>query len=118
VAEADDIVLPTNKVTTCALVFNELLLNAVKHGFEEQQSGEIRIYLHDLGDQVELIMDDTGQGLPKDFSPEQNASIGLDIIRTLVQDDLKGTITFTTRSEGGARAVLLFPKDAHGGKEQ
>jgi len=118
VAEADDVILPTNKVTTCSLVFNELLLNAVKHGFREQQAGEIRIYLHDKGDHVELIMEDTGQGLPADFSPEENASIGLDIIRTLVQDDLKGTITFTTRSEGGARARLIFPKDALGGKEQ
>jgi len=118
VIEADDVILPTNKVTTCALIFNELLLNAVKHGFGEQQSGEIRIYLHDLRDEVELIMDDTGQGLPEDFSPEENASIGLDIIRTLVQDDLKGTITFITRSEGGARARLLFPKDALGGKDQ
>jgi len=116
--EADDIILPTNKVTTCALVFNELLLNAVKHGFGEQQSGEIRIYLNDLGEQVELIMDDTGSGLPEDFTPEENASIGLDIIRTLVQDDLKGTITFTTRTEGGARARLLFPKGAFGGQTQ
>ena len=118
VVEASDIILPTNKVTSCALVFNELLLNAVKHGFEEQQSGEIRIYLHDLDDQVELIMDDTGSGLPEGFSPETNASIGLDIIRTLVQDDLKGTITFSTRAEGGARAKLLFPKDVSGGQEQ
>jgi two-component sensor histidine kinase len=115
VVEADDVVLPTNKVTTCSLIFNELLLNAVKHGFGEQQSGEIRIYLYDRGDQVELIMDDTGQGLPDDFSPEENASIGLDIIRTLVQDDLKGTILFTTRPEGGVRARLLFPKNALGG---
>lgn len=118
VVEADDVILPTNKVTTCALVFNELLLNAVKHGFGEQQSGEIRISLYDREDQVELIMDDTGQGLPEDFSPEENASIGLDIIRTLVQDDLKGTITFSTRPEGGVRARLQFPKNALGGNEQ
>ncbi len=118
VMEANDVILPTNKVTTCALVFNELLLNAVKHGFGEQQSGEIRIYLYDRSDLVELIMDDTGQGLPENFSPETNASIGLDIIRTLVQDDLKGNITFTTRSEGGARARLIFPRDAARGKEQ
>jgi len=118
IIEADDIILPTNKVTTCALVFNELLLNAVKHGFEKQDQGEIRIYLHDLGDSVELIMDDTGQGLPENFSPEENASIGLDIIRTLVQDDLKGSITFATRQEGGTRAKLLFPKDVPGGTEQ
>ena len=118
VAKADDVILTTNKVTTCSLVFNELLLNAVKHGFRDQQSGEICIFLHDKTDHVELIMEDTGQGLPENFSPEANASIGLDIIRTLVQDDLKGTITFTTRSEGGVRARLIFPKEAPGGKEQ
>ncbi len=106
----DDIQLPTNKVTACALVFNELLLNSVKHGFGEHESGEIRIQLYDRGDQIELIMEDTGRGLPEDFSPEENASIGLDIIRTLVQDDLKGTIQFSTLSQGGVRARLLFPK--------
>jgi len=114
---ADDVVLPTNKVTTCALVFNELLLNAVKHGFGKQQSGEIRIYLYDKQDQVALIMDDSGQGLPENFSPAENASIGLDIIHTLVQDDLKGSITFTTRKEGGTQASLHFPKNALGGKD-
>ncbi len=118
VLSADDAILPTNKVTTCALVFNELLLNAVKHGFAEEQSGEICIQLHHQGDNIELIMDDTGQGLPENFSPEENASIGLDIIRTLVQDDLKGSITFTTRTEGGVRAKLVFPVDDAGGKTQ
>ena len=113
----DDIVLPTNKVTACAMVFNELLLNAVKHGFADEQSGEIRIYLYDWADHVELIMDDTGQGLPEDFSPDKSASIGLDIIHTLVQDDLKGTIHFTTRAEGGVRAQLQFPKNVSGGSK-
>ena len=114
----DDIQLPTNKVTACALVFNELLLNSVKHGFGEHASGEIRIQLYDRDDQVELIMEDTGRGLPEDFSPEKNASIGLDIIRTLVQDDLKGTIEFTTLPQGGVRARLLFPKETPGGQLQ
>ncbi|HHB89720.1 MAG TPA: hypothetical protein ENK60_00245 [Anaerolineae bacterium] len=114
----DDIQLPTNKVTACALVFNELLLNAVKHGFGEHASGEIRIQLYDRGEQIELIMEDTGRGLPEDFSPEKNASIGLDIIRTLVQDDLKGTIEFTSLPQGGVRARLLFPKQAPGGQLQ
>ena len=117
-SHADDVLLPTNKVTACALVFNELLLNAVKHGFEEQASGEIRIQLHDRGDEIELITEDTGRGLPENFSPEKSASIGLDIIRTLVQDDLKGDIEFTTLPQGGVRARLLFPKQAPGGHKQ
>ena len=118
IVEADDVLLPPNKVTTCALVFNELLLNAVKHGFSDQSGGEVRIYLYDRADEVELVMADTGQGLPEDFSPDRNASIGLDIIRTLVQDDLKGHIEFTTPPEGGARVTLRFPKKIIGGTEQ
>jgi two-component sensor histidine kinase len=114
-AHADDIQLPTNRVTACALVFNELLINAVKHGFGEQESGEIRIELHDRGEDIELVMEDTGRGLPEDFSPDKSTSIGLDIIRTLVQDDLKGTIEFSTLPQGGTRAKLLFPKQAPGG---
>ena len=114
----DDIQLPTNKVTACALVFNELLLNSVKHGFGEHASGEIRIQLYDRGDAIELIMEDSGRGLPDDFSPEKSASVGLDIIRTLVQDDLKGIIEFTTLSQGGVRARLRFPKEAPGGSMQ
>ena len=114
----DDILLPTNKVTACALVFNELLLNSLKHGFGELESGDIRIQLYDRGEQIDLIMEDTGRGLPEDFSPEKNASIGLDIIRTLVQDDLKGTIQFTTLPQGGVRARLIFPRHAPGGQLQ
>ncbi len=115
---ADDIILPTNKVTACALIFNELILNSMKHGFEEHTSGEIRIQLRDLGDQVELITEDTGRGLPENFSPEESASIGLDIIRTLVQDDLKGSIEFATLPQGGVQAQLLFPKQTPGGSKQ
>ena len=118
IVEADDVLLSPNKVTTCALVFNELLLNAVKHGFSDQSTGEIRIYLYDRNDKVELVMEDTGQGLPEDFSPDRNASIGLDIIRTLVQDDLKGHIDFATPPTGGARVTLRFPKKNIGGTEQ
>ncbi len=114
----EDIQLPANQVTTCALVFNELLLNAVKHGFDERESGEIRIQLREKEEQnqIELILEDTGRGLPENFSPEANASIGLDIIRTLVQDDLKGHIEFTTLPQGGTRAQLTFPRQTPGGR--
>ena len=110
IVEDQDVLLPPNKVTTCALVFNELLLNAVKHGFSNQSGGEVRIYLYDKGNEVKLVMEDTGKGLPENFSPDRNASIGLDIIRTLVQDDLKGHIEFSTPPSGGARVTLRIPK--------
>ena len=76
------------------MVVNELLLNAMEHGLAGRVRGTIRIHLDDLGDAVRLIIADDGHGLPPDFDPVQQAgSLGLQIVRTLVTDDLKGHLT-------------------------
>lgn len=113
---ADPIQLPTSKTTACALVLNELLLNSLKHGFGEQSPGHIAVRLLDGGDIIELDVIDNGRGLPDQFSLEQESSLGLDIIRTLVQDDLKGTFELLPQAEAGTRAVVKFPKVLTGGK--
>ncbi len=115
VEDSDDVHLPTNKATACALVINELVLNALKHGFREDVSGRVVVSVHDLGNSVEIRVMDNGHGLPKEFSLESETSLGLDIIRTLVQDDLKGSFDLIPRPESGAQAVVRFPKVTSGG---
>ncbi|MCP4165014.1 MAG: hypothetical protein GY759_03855 [Chloroflexi bacterium] len=115
VAEADGVMLPTNKATACALVVNELLLNAVEHGFEGQAQGKVLVYLRDQMEGVYLEVADNGQGLPDDFSMDSGTHLGLDIVRTLVQDDLKGTFELIPQAKSGTRAVVNFPKGAVGG---
>ncbi|MBX7236093.1 MAG: PAS domain-containing sensor histidine kinase [Caldilineales bacterium] len=115
VEDADDVFLPTNKATACALVINELVLNALKHGFHEELGGRVAVVIHDRGQSVEIRVVDNGHGLPKEFSLESETSLGLDIIRTLVQDDLKGTFELISRPQSGAQAVVCFPKTSSGG---
>ncbi|RME45957.1 MAG: hypothetical protein D6791_09480 [Chloroflexi bacterium] len=115
VVQADDVKLPTNKATACALVLDELLLNAVEHGFEDKSEGQIWISLRDCGDAIELEVLDNGRGLPAEFSLDSDTSLGLDIIRTLVQDDLKGTFELLPQIESGTRALVRFPKQSSGG---
>jgi two-component sensor histidine kinase len=115
VIESDDIFLPTHKATACALVVNELLLNAVEHGFPNGCNGEVWVYLTDHADHFEIRIEDNGQGLPQDFSLDSNMSLGLDIIRTLVQDDLKGSFQLIPQTDEGASAVVTFPKASAGG---
>ena len=66
-------------------------------------------------DRVEIRIEDDGQGLPQDFSLDSSTSLGLDIIRTLVQDDLKGTFELIPQTDKGARAVVTFPITSTGG---
>jgi two-component system, sensor histidine kinase PdtaS len=112
---ADDVLLPTNKATASSLVINELLLNAVEHGFSGNGEGRIGVYIYDRGATVEVQVVDNGRGLPPDFSIDADTSLGLDIIRTLVHDDLKGKFEIYRRSEGGTQATVCFPKGVPGG---
>jgi two-component sensor histidine kinase len=75
------------------MVVNELLLNAVEHGLKDRAQGTIRILLEDLGDAVQIEVVDDGAGLPTNFDPAQiGQTLGLQIVQTLVTDDLKGSV--------------------------
>jgi two-component sensor histidine kinase/PAS domain-containing protein len=109
-----NIYLPTQPATVCALVVNELLQNALEHGFDRDEGGNVIINLKDDGDQVTLSVDDDGVGLPEDFDLSQTSSLGLQIVRTLATGDLKGTFELYGRDKG-VSAVVTFPK-YQGGK--
>jgi two-component sensor histidine kinase len=113
--EGPPIYLPARQATACALVINELLQNAVEHGLEGQSVGRVRLTLQDEGDHVMVRIRDDGSGLPHDFSIDKSQSLGLQIVQTLVKEDLKGTIEM--RNGDGAEAIITFPKAIFGGEE-
>jgi two-component sensor histidine kinase len=111
--------LPASQATPLAMVVNELLLNAVEHGLKDHQRGTIRITLDDLGDAVTIEIADDGDGLPPDFDPTlPSHSLGLQIVNTLVTDDLKGSLQMRSLVEerdgepaiAGALATVTVPK--------
>lgn len=113
--EGPPIYLPARQATACALVINELLQNAVEHGFKKRNVGHVRLTLQDEGDTVIVRVLDDGSGLPDDFSIENADSLGLQIVQTLVHEDLKGTIEM--RNGDGVEAIVTFPKATFGGEE-
>jgi len=111
------IYLPSRQATACALVLNELLQNALEHGFEKRTTGHIQVTLENGGDRVIMRVRDDGSGLPTDFdlSEAESRSLGLYIVRTLVQEDLKGTLEMYNRD--GVEAIVTFPKSILGGEQ-
>jgi two-component sensor histidine kinase len=105
---SNSLYLPAKQATACALVINELLMNAIEHAYVNRDSGQIAIHLEDRGDEVCIAVSDDGQGLPPGFDLAQTGSLGLSIVKTLAEDDLKGT--FVLESEQGTTATVRFSK--------
>lgn len=110
------IFLTARQATSSALIINELLQNAVEHGYDQRdREGVISLTFEDEGDMVMLRVHDNGRGLPDHFDLEHVDSLGLRIVRTLVTEDLKGQIEML--SDNGVSAVVRFPKIPLGGDE-
>jgi two-component sensor histidine kinase len=96
-ASLEPVSLAGSRATALALVFSELLQNALEHG-----AGAVRIELARRNGDVVLAIADEGAGVDG-----AAAGTGLSIVRALVRDELQGS--FDLRREGGTRAEVIFP---------
>ena len=80
----EDGFLNTTQATQVALIINELLLNAVEHGFKVTDVGEIIIKVNVSGDAVALVVSNSGDPLPDDFD-QSKGRLGMQIMRSLSQ---------------------------------
>jgi two-component system, sensor histidine kinase PdtaS len=90
--------LAGDRATALALVFSELLQNALEHG-----GGAVTVELAQRNGDVVLAVSDDGAGLDGD----KPSGTGLSIVEALVRDELGGTLEL--RNEGGLRAEVVFP---------
>lgn len=104
------VALPMDRAVPLALIANELLTNALKHGFGDARSGTIHISLHQAGGQLRLVIADDGQGLPEGQEPPEKAkSLGMRLIRGLASQ-LKGKVTYESAGPGkGTTTTVILP---------
>jgi two-component system, sensor histidine kinase PdtaS len=96
-AELQEVSLAGDRATALALVFSELLQNALQHGGEA-----VDIELAQRNGEVLLAISDDGRGIDSEAS-----GTGLSIVRALVRDELQGKLDLS--SNNGTRAEVLFP---------
>jgi len=104
-----DIWLGAERATQSALIINELVQNAIEHGLDVRSQGHIWVELEDLGDSVRMLVRDDGVGLPPDFDLSKDANLGLQLVKNMVQRDLRGRFEIVS-DDGGTCATVLFDK--------
>jgi two-component sensor histidine kinase len=102
--------VPSEQATTLAIVLNELIANAIEHGFADRTRGRIVISCERADGTIVVRVADDGGGLRSDFDLEHSDGLGLQLVSSLVRSDLHGT--FTLRQAATASGRPLSDADA------
>jgi two-component sensor histidine kinase len=93
--------------TPLALVITELIYNALEHGLEDEGT-ELTIAIERDGTSAHVTIIDDGVGLPAGFDLAESSNLGLQIVRTLTENELRGTLSLISNADE-TRAELKFP---------
>jgi two-component sensor histidine kinase len=97
--------LTTERSTTLALVLTELVANAVQHGLADA-SGEISVEAERDNHLLRVEVTDNGAGLAEG---KIGSGLGTQIVRTLVESELRGKIAWTSPIRGGTKVSVEIP---------
>jgi two-component sensor histidine kinase len=104
---AEGIFLPVDQAMPCALVINEILSNSYKHAFKGKKHGTIDVTAVQDNSYIRITVKDDGIGIPPDLDISQTKSLGMKLVRTLVQHQLKGSLYIN--SPPGTEMIVEFP---------
>jgi two-component sensor histidine kinase len=99
--------LESRVATPLSLVVTELIHNALEHGLYESGT-HLRIELQRYSNEGLVTISDDGVGLPEGFDLLTSSNLGLQIVRTLTENELKGELNLES-TEKGTQAKLRFP---------
>jgi two-component system, sensor histidine kinase PdtaS len=103
-----DVVVSSRQATVLALIINELLANAMTHGFAGRNEGHVRIVAVAESGNALLRVTNDGQRISEEFAAATSRGLGLRIVDRLAQSDLRGAFTIGP-GLGGTVAEITFP---------
>lgn len=103
--EGETVLLPSRMATNLALVVNELVQNALEHGFERRAPGHVLVSLGYAPAELVVTVRDDGRGLPQDYLP----GLGTELVQTLVHEELRGRLSYA-RLEKGTEVTIRMPR--------
>ena len=104
--DVDKVLLPSEQATGIALTLNELLQNAIEHGFENRKKGTLQVSFKVVGSKGMLEIKDDGAGLSPGFDLKNTESLGLKIVQTMVES-FGGKFELLPLEQGTCARVLV-----------
>ncbi|HIU64247.1 MAG TPA: histidine kinase N-terminal domain-containing protein [Candidatus Avacidaminococcus intestinavium] len=111
--KADKLSITSQQASALGLILNELLQNALEHGFKDCKRGKLQVSFTVQKDYYSLVVADDGVGLPEGFVPSESNNLGLKIIKTMTDSDLHGEFTMQVLEKGVKSTIYVPRKSDH-----
>jgi len=98
--------------TALALAVAELVHNAIEHAFVGRDTGVVEVTMRRVPGELVLAVRDDGVGLPAGFDPASSANLGLEIVSTVVEKDLRGTLGYSVARGTTVTVRVPVPDEA------
>jgi two-component sensor histidine kinase len=107
--KGENFALSVQQATQVALMLNEMLQNAIEHGFEDYTAGAIDVEILKVQDDAIMRVQNDGRKLPEDFDMAIDSHLGLKIISNLAKA-VGGQFILEMRF-GRVTAEVIFPAE-------
>ena len=102
----------SNKCIQVGMIIHELAVNAFKYAFTSKDNNiflmKLSVVEEEYCDFIELYIKDNGDGFSPVKKPMENNSIGMTLVHSIVEDQLDGSITYSTGADG-VEYKIIFP---------
>ena len=97
--------LPSEMATPLAVALTEVVTNSIEHGLANR-AGVVHVSAERLQKKLVIAVSDNGVGLTGGVL---GSGLGTQIIRTLIEGELRGSIHWSSPHEGGVRVAITIP---------
>lgn len=105
ITNIDDFIIDSSILSSLGIMINELITNSMKYAFTNRSQGLIKISVTKVDNQVTIVYEDDGVGLPEDINLEESSGFGLQLINMLTKQ-IGGTISI--ERQYGTRFIIIF----------
>lgn len=88
----------SEKALPLAIASNELIHNAIEHGFKGLEQGQLLVGTETEGDEIHIYIKNNGIPLPPSFN-QKTFDLGLQIVRTLVEIEMGGVFALKNEND-------------------
>jgi len=104
--DIEEIPISINQASPLGLTVNELLSNSLKYAFPKGRTGEVNVSMKKLNQELHLTVMDDGVGILDGLDWKNSNTLGLKLVRTLVENQLDGSIKM--ESNNGTKFSIKF----------